>query len=133
MATKIEIPNDAKLPAKLAEVLHFTSSGTVDTFGRTTEYWEQRSGFGKSFKGWACKKSEWSPLTDRNHSRLAVEECFRIGLGQLFTQLVVAEEDRTWDTDPLRFAQAVARSTPAQESRAAFITLSEYHQKKEKP
>lgn len=123
---KIEIPNDADMPAALAKLMGWTlepNNGTGGARDKTGKF--RLFGDGQWIN---C----WSPMTCRNSSRLAVEECVRLGL--ISKYIVHCRQAWFRDLSDTRDLEVfLICLTPAQESRAAYLTLAEYHQKKEKP
>lgn len=103
-----EIPNDADMPKALAELMGWTINFCV-------EYcWWEKNGTPVGYD-----IVSWQPMTDRNHSRLAVEECERLGLMDEFSNHIDDGQMCVW------------LATPAQESRAAYLTLKQHRQQKE--
>jgi hypothetical protein len=111
-------PTDEQMPAALAEVMGWRIN--ICCTGEMA-YMKQNGAFAFDLN--------WSPLTDRNHSRLAVERCYQIGLKTAYKMNLAQEMGFA----PLADVADLLNSTSAQESFAAHKTLTEHRQQKGKP
>jgi len=70
------------------------------------------------------------PLTDRNHSRIAVERCAELGL-MLHYRGCLIDETQAWDGEWQYLSEKkLLLATPAQESYAAWATLTKHRQQR---
>ena len=115
-------PTKSKLPAALAEVMGWPMSGPYvldrnEPPCRLIWCIDSRMRYSEN-----CPKM-FEPLTDRNHSRIAVERCVELGLMQRYSYHIASEVGQM-GSDPS--IVAIILATPAQESYAAHRTLCEH-------
>ena len=115
-------PTESELPQALAEVMGGKTDYCGDAFTARRPWWKDES---KKWV-WIVAHEDFSPLTDRNHSRLAVERCAELGLkleyGENLAELLNCQVKIC---DALIDYRALL-ATPAQESFAAHKTLTEH-------
>lgn len=112
------MPTDEQMPAAIAELMG----------------WRRNEGHGdRDFLYGTLKdiKFVWrfSPMTDRNHSRLAVERCAELNLTLRHIEYLyeICREDfiLRHKQEPISKECLIVLATPAQETRAAWRTLNE--------
>ncbi len=123
--TTATMPTDEALPAALAELVGWNEI----TKGSGLFHVPGKGGFPLACgvkPPLGCRS--FDPLTDRNHSRLAVERCAEFKGGDTYYLRNLAEEVGAYDCEgrTIQYLERLVKATPAQESRAAYKTLKQW-------
>jgi hypothetical protein len=127
---KYQRPSESELPAELAKEMGWKYMGANGTPRGSDVRW-CGCGMEETANSDSCC-NYWNPLTDRNHSGLAVERCAELGLDQHYVGQL-CKENPPFEADGLSWRGPetirIARATPAHESYAAHRVLWEHNRK----
>lgn len=132
MSNPTPMPTNAEMPSEIAKLMGWNVSGPY-VLDRHEPPCRIRYGLETRVCWGDNAPPQFCPMSDANHSRLAVERCAELNLTLKYVERLyqICREDfiLQHNQEPLSRECLIVLAAPAQESRAAYRTLFDHQQR----